>query len=203
MKVHGIALSAAVLAVLVHDADARRDRHAEAAVAAETTTVAAPQSQVTPPTQSPAPIASTFLDTLNRGREVRLGSADLVSGSVQGFTEEPIVSAAPATTAAPTTVTATSSKRASAPSTTAKTATAETWRVQCMASTQREGLTSAKQALEGKVKYPVNILYFAPYYKLMVGQFVSRTEAEKALFDVKGAGYPDAWIARTTAENAN
>jgi hypothetical protein len=51
--------------------------------------------------------------------------------------------------------------------------------------------------LEFKIKYPVYVVFNAPYYKLLVGDFVKKNEADLALGKLKEIGYTDAWVARS------
>jgi hypothetical protein len=43
---------------------------------------------------------------------------------------------------------------------------------------------------------PVHLDYEVPYYKLRVGDFSSRVEAEDMLPEIRAIGYRDAWVAR-------
>jgi len=45
---------------------------------------------------------------------------------------------------------------------------------------------------------PVYLDYEVPYYKVRVGSFADRYEAEDYAQRVRAAGYPDAWVAATT-----
>ncbi len=131
-----------------------------------------------PPVAPPqSGVVATFLDTLNRGRETRLAEADLQPPAAAAT--EPSATPAPAGRPA---------SRASAG--------APPMRIQCMASTQADAAQEARAVLAAKVSYPVIVLFNPPYYKLLVGEFSDRTEAERALYDVKGLGYPDAWIVK-------
>jgi hypothetical protein len=113
----------------------------------------------------------TYLDTLNRGRELSLSDKDFIS----------IV---PETT----TVTGAKSGRAEIPN---------GFRVQCFASSQIERVRAEQKVIETKVKFPVYIVYAAPYYKLLIGDFVARQEADAAATRLKELGYADAWVMRT------
>ncbi len=117
------------------------------------------------------PGVETFLDTLDRGREIRLTEADFnpiiaetasVSGEKNGKAEVP-----------------------------------NGFRIQCFASSQIERVRAEQKILESKVRYPVYIVFAEPYYKLLVGDFVRRTDAVAAASKLKGLGYPDAWVMRT------
>jgi hypothetical protein len=71
------------------------------------------------------------------------------------------------------------------------------FRVQCFASSQIERVRAEQKAIESKVRYPVYIVFASPYYKLLVGDFVKRGEADVAAGKMKELGYADAWIMRT------
>ena len=112
----------------------------------------------------------TYLDTLNRGKEISLSDNDL----------NPIL---------PESAAVMDQKDS-------KEMESEGFRVQCFASSQIERIRSEQKQLEFKVKYPVYIVFNAPYYKLLVGDFAKRSEADFALAKLKAIGYPDAWVAR-------
>lgn len=56
----------------------------------------------------------------------------------------------------------------------------------------------AKEA-EARLKgeYKVYVEYIPPYYKVRVGDFISREEAERMKMRLRSLGYYDAWIAET------
>jgi hypothetical protein len=53
----------------------------------------------------------------------------------------------------------------------------------------------AENALRGE--YKVYVEYIPPYYKVRVGDFLSRAEAEKMKMKLRAIGYFDAWIVET------
>jgi len=132
-----------------------------------------------------AAAATTLLDTLNAGGEVRLTPADFPRHD--SATPVPAV----ATVASPVAPVAVAGHASAAPG-------REVFRIQCAAATQASTIEAGKAALQPKVSWPVRVMNVPPYYKLQVGEFGSRAEADKALFDVKGLGYPSAWIVRDT-----
>jgi hypothetical protein len=71
------------------------------------------------------------------------------------------------------------------------------FRIQCIASSQIERIRSEQKILETKVKYPLYIVFSAPYYKLLVGDFLKRADADLILMRLKEMGYNDAWVARS------
>jgi hypothetical protein len=115
--------------------------------------------------------SSTFLDTLNRGKEISLSDNDL----------KPIL---------PESLAISDDKDGKAP-------TIEGFRIQCYASSQIDRIRSEQKQLEFKIKYPVYIVFNAPYYKLLVGDFVKKNDADLALGKLKEIGYTDAWVARS------
>jgi hypothetical protein len=117
------------------------------------------------------PAGETYLDTLNRGRELSLSDKDFV----------PIV---------PESTSATGIKSG-------KVEIPNGFRVQCFASSQIERVRAEQKIVETKVKFPIYIVYAAPYYKLLIGDFVSRPEADAAATRLKELGYADAWVMRT------
>ncbi len=114
---------------------------------------------------------ATYLDTLNRGKEIALSEKDFKSilpestetvGDKDGKEQSP-----------------------------------DGFRIQCFASSQIERIRSEQKLLETKVKYPVYVVFNAPYYKLLAGDFTKKGDADIALVKLKEAGYKDAWVART------
>jgi hypothetical protein len=51
--------------------------------------------------------------------------------------------------------------------------------------------------LEPRVKYPIYLVFNAPYYKLMIGDFIKRADADIILTRLKEMGYNDAWVVRS------
>lgn len=43
---------------------------------------------------------------------------------------------------------------------------------------------------------PIHVDYEVPYYRLRVGDFPTRTEAERMVEGIRSIGYPNAWVAR-------
>jgi hypothetical protein len=114
--------------------------------------------------------AVTFLDTLNRGREISIADKDLsqvIPESTDASTQ------------------------------TANDAGIDGFRIQCLASSQIEKIRSEQKLLEGKIKYSVYIIFNAPYYKLLIGDFVKRGDADIVTAKLKEMGYSDAWVIRS------
>jgi Sporulation related domain. len=118
---------------------------------------------------------ATFLDTLNRGKEFSLNDRDFV----------PIT---------------TESTSVAGQKDVKEDAAAEGYRIQCFASSQIEKVRSEQKQLGLKVKYPLYIVYNAPYYKLLVGDFIKRNDADNALAKLREMGYGDSWVARSKIE---
>lgn len=118
---------------------------------------------------------STFLDTLNRGKEFSLSDRDFSSITTES-----------------TSVAGQKDVREEAGN--------EGFRIQCFASSQIERVRSEQKQLELKIKFPLYIVFNAPYYKLLVGDFVKKNDAENAMAKLKEMGYGDCWVARSKIE---
>jgi SPOR domain len=117
----------------------------------------------------------TFLDTLNRGKEFSLSDRDFTSIATES-----------------TSVAGQRDMREDAGN--------EGYRVQCFASSQIERVRIEQKQLEVKVKYPLYIVFNAPYYKLLVGDFIKRNDADNAMARLKEIGYGDSWVTRSKIE---
>ena len=116
----------------------------------------------------PAKVPSTYLDTLNAGREAVLTERDFAR--VQLATPVPAESA-----------------RAIAP--------ANGFRIQCLVTSQIDRARIEQKTAEAKTRQPVYIIYQEPYYKVHIGDFTRRESAEELLQKMrKDLGYPDAFI---------
>jgi cell division septation protein DedD len=73
------------------------------------------------------------------------------------------------------------------------------YEIQIIATRQKALARQEKKKLIAKTKLPVSISYEPPYYKVYVGRFLERSEAENQLKQIKNLGYNDAWIARIAA----
>ncbi len=117
--------------------------------------------------------SETFLDTLNRVHEFSLTEKDFTSIIV----ESTVTQASQSTAAA-----------SEAPN---------GFRVQVIASSQIEKVRTEQKSLESRVTYPLYIIVTPPYYKLLAGDFVKKSEAEAAAAKLKDLGYADAWVVRS------
>jgi hypothetical protein len=113
-------------------------------------------------------VPETFLDTLNKGRELSLPDKGL----------SPLIAESTATASGTTEV-------------------PNGFRIQVIASSQIERVRSEQKSLESRVSYPLYIIVMPPYYKLVAGDFVKRSEADAALAKLKELGYTDAWVMRS------
>jgi len=114
----------------------------------------------------------TFLDTLNRGREITLSANDLPTLEVVpavNFTTEKIVAGEPR------------------------------FRIQILASSQIDMARREKVNAENAIKQQVVIASEQSLYKLYVGDFKTRAEAEAALPEIRKLGYKDAWVVSVKA----
>jgi len=114
----------------------------------------------------------TFLDTLNRGHEIALSAGDLPTLEVVpavSFSSEKIVAGEPR------------------------------FRIQILASSQIDMARREKVNAENVIKQPVFMASEQSLYKLYVGDFKTRAEAEAALPEVRKLGYKDAWVVSVKA----
>lgn len=114
-------------------------------------------------------IAETYLDTLNRGKEISLIS-DTISTGI-------------------------SKKKDVAPE--GKESIPNGYTIQVLALTSMEAARAKKSAIESELKLDVYIDFDKPYYKMYVGNYTNRKDAEKALNMIKEYGYTDAWIVKS------
>lgn len=73
----------------------------------------------------------------------------------------------------------------------------EGYRIQLIASSSIEAMRDKKKEVESKLRLSAYISYDPPFYKLYVGDFISRRSAEKARVKIERKGYPDAWIVKS------
>ena len=71
------------------------------------------------------------------------------------------------------------------------------FKVQVFASRFSHSADSLKAVLDEKVDEDVSIVFDAPVYKVRVGNFVARNEAEKMRMNLVKFGYDTAWIVRS------
>lgn len=130
--------------------------------------------------QEPEPVVSepkkdvpmTFLDSLNRGKEIGLNENEFKSAETKSGNSTP------------TNIQSSSGAR---------------FRIQIFASSQIERLREDKKKIEKQLDLPMSIAFEAPYYKLLAGDFLQRADAEAALQKVKKLGFQDAWVVTTRA----
>ncbi len=72
----------------------------------------------------------------------------------------------------------------------------EVYRVQIFTSRLYTEASREKAIAEEIFNLPVYLDYEVPYYKLRVGDFTTRGEAEDMLPEIKAIGYRNAWVAR-------
>jgi hypothetical protein len=130
---------------------------------------------------------STFLDTLNKGKEVSLSEADFTQQTAQPAAPVAVV---PDTVQAVATATVPRQDAGVVPS---------RFKIQILAGTQEQQVKKGKNALAAKVSLPLSISFESPYYKLFAGDFAQYSEAETWCAQLKDMGYSDAWIVRTAA----
>ena len=140
-------------------------------------------------------VERTFLDTLNKGREVSITAEDIGAPSAPA----PVPAIAP--TAVPDTL---AGRQAPVPAPKREAGVVPSrFRIQILASTQEQQVRQEKNNVAAKIKLanivdlPVTVVFEPPYYKLFAGDFAQRGEAENICAQLKKIGYNDAWIVRT------
>jgi hypothetical protein len=113
----------------------------------------------------------TFIDTLNKGKEIVLSEND--------FTPPPIA------------------KTGNSVTTTVQSESVAHFRIQVFASSQPDKLKEDKKKLEKQTTVPIAIVFEAPHYKLYAGNFLKRNDADTLLVKIKKLGYQDAWVVST------
>ena len=111
----------------------------------------------------------TFLDTLNRGKEVSLSADDVPVLDVGGSTASPAKSVE---------------------------VNEPRFRIQILASGQIDRVRQEKKSVESATGLPAFMSSEQSLFKLYVGEFQTRAEAEAALPGIQRKGYRDAWIVR-------
>lgn len=77
---------------------------------------------------------------------------------------------------------------------------AQGFRIQIMASSSQESLLSQKSEVELRLKLKAYIKMVKPYYKMYVGNFTKRSDAEYHLTIIRANGYAKAWIVPSEIE---
>jgi len=122
-------------------------------------------------------IPLTFLDTLNKGREVCLTDADLSALGAHSSAERSAVAGHP-------------QESGVVPS---------RFKIQVLSTETEDEAVTGKKNLEGKTDLPLSITFETPFFKLFAGDFGSRDSAEKYLVKLRALGYGDAWVARKSS----
>jgi hypothetical protein len=128
----------------------------------------------------------TFLDTLNKGREISVTDADVAPQQV------------PAAVARQASPDSPASAGTSEPNREAGVVPSR-FKIQILASTQEQMVRKEKNALAAKIALPLVIIFESHYYKLFAGDFARHDEAESYCSQLKKLGYSDVWIVRTAA----
>lgn len=81
-------------------------------------------------------------------------------------------------------------------STASEVSPSEVYRVQVFTSRLYAEATRERQLAAEIFNLPIYLDYEVPYYKLRVGDFATRDEAENMLAEIKSIGYRNAWVAR-------
>jgi hypothetical protein len=129
-------------------------------------------------------VSPTYLDTLNIGREVGLENDMNATPSVSPSLQK------------------TSGQDGTSKTIGSGTISGGVFRIQCMAAGSMEKIKAFKKEFETKMDLPASVIFAEPYYKLLVGNFNTRQEAEQVLQKVKDAGYRESWIVRLSEQDA-
>ena len=73
---------------------------------------------------------------------------------------------------------------------------AEVYRIQIFTSRLYAEANREWALAEEIFNLPVHLDYEVPYYKLRVGDFITRSEAEEMVSEIRAIGYRNAWVAR-------
>jgi len=79
----------------------------------------------------------------------------------------------------------------------------EGYRVQVLATHSAQKADSLQALLEGKIDDPVYVVFETPNYKVRVGDYLSRSQAEAQQAKLVKLGYPNAWILRSRIKPQN
>jgi len=131
--------------------------------------------------------ALTFLDTLNKGREVSLTDADFSQPAAPAAVPQAVIT----DTVPAVSTTAPKQEAGVVPS---------RFKIQILAGTQEQQMKNERNNLAAKVDLPFAVSFEAPYYKLFAGDFAQRSEAETWCAQLKDMGYKDAWIVRIASQ---
>jgi cell division septation protein DedD len=74
------------------------------------------------------------------------------------------------------------------------------YRVQVMASSVRDEVEGVSEVVRGLFPFRVYIEQVEPFYKIRIGNFETREEANKVREELVGYGFEDAWIVETAIE---
>ncbi len=77
------------------------------------------------------------------------------------------------------------------------------YRLQVFATRYSQSADSLKTILESQTDKKIYIVFDAPVYKVRIGNFVSRNEAEIFQNEIKKRGYTSAWIVRSKVFSRN
>jgi hypothetical protein len=79
----------------------------------------------------------------------------------------------------------------------------EGYRVQVLATHSAQKADSLRSLLEEKIHDPVYVVFETPNYKVRVGDYLSRSQAEAQQAKLVKLGYPNAWILRSRIKPQN
>ena len=77
------------------------------------------------------------------------------------------------------------------------------YRIQVMISQDENELIALKNNLEQSINHKIYIIFELPNYKLRIGNFINRKEAENIQKQILRLGYRTAWVVPTMIEMEN
>ena len=76
----------------------------------------------------------------------------------------------------------------------------EGFRVQVLATSTRGNADRLRDELTNEYGEDIYVVFEAPNYKVRIGNFIDRRQAEKLRLELINKGYPSSWIIRTRIE---
>ena len=77
------------------------------------------------------------------------------------------------------------------------------YRVQLLMTKSEAAAHEAKQKAIFKFDDKIYLIFEAPYYKIRIGDFESKKDADQIRDDALAKGFPDAWVVRTQIEKSS
>jgi septal ring-binding cell division protein DamX len=75
------------------------------------------------------------------------------------------------------------------------------YRIQLLATTSAAEADSFKMEISKLIRNEIYIIFEAPNYKVRIGNFLHRNNAQRALDEIQAMGFQQAWVVRTRIES--